>query len=485
MKNIKLEKGIIIQMLPFRLGSDFAINSVNIEDDIWTKTDEDIPKLDFLLEHVKAFFSKNAQSEKEDDSVCVIMKLKKDALPVKMFNNKTYWLSNKSFENQEKAKNVLAFPVNIDPVGFRLIFHPSARVAVLLFSIEIARSGKNAEQPDLDDFIKMNYLLRLFNRHNEAYFISQNERTEERSKALQLLTDNSSDLFNKSDQGNIEQTGWRPRQLINFLLNGLNKKFKVEFFDYNRFTPVCYVQPTDEITDEDMISRTLFFLRKVYDFDYTPTAGSLHEAKELIHPFRQIYYATSLEGAVVLNNCGPSDPEFIKAFYSNSFQKSVWLYILGVLQRSIFLQLMKEVSDLDPDDQQKVKEYLKRYTFIALKAIFSKVSVYHQHNDYYSLIIHNLQINELQAELKDELHELNNLQRQFHEDEVEKNDEIEKQYDKRLNMILFVLSVLSLTSLIYTVFGNETMSLFQHSLAFGIPLILGFIFWKMLAIRKK
>ena len=80
---------------------------------------------------------------------------------------------------------------------------------------------------------------------------------------------------------------------------------------------------------------------------------------------------------------------------------------------------MKEVSDNDTDDHQKVKEYLKRYTTISLKAIFSKVSIYHQHNDYYDLIIHNLQINELQTELKDELNGLNILQHQFHEDEVE------------------------------------------------------------------
>jgi hypothetical protein len=146
---------------------------------------------------------------------------------------------------------------------------------------------------------------------------------------------------------------------------------------------------------------------------------------------------------------------------------------------------MKEVSDINPDDHQKVKEYLRRYTSISLKAIFSKVSVFHQHNDYYDLIIHNLQINELQTELKDELHELNNLQRQFHEDEVEKNDEIEKQYDKKLNVILFVLSVFGLTEITYAVIGATSMSLIQHALAIGIPVILGVMFWQILSFRKK
>jgi len=485
MNTIKLEKGIIYLMLPFRLGSEWSYNTTNNENDIWTKTDEDIPRLDFLLEHVKEFFAKNSRNEKEDESACLILKLNKEALPVKMFNNKTFWLSNKPFDNHHKVKNLLKFSAYFDPEAFRIILHPYTRVCILVYSIELVKPGKTNDLPNLADFIQMNYLLRLFNRHDEPFFISQNERSEERNKSLQLLTDKSPDLFGKNVPEDIVIKGWRSRQLINYLLYDLNTKYKVEFFDHNHFSPVCYVQPTEEIPDEGIIHRVLFYLRKVYDFDYTPASDVLQREGELLHPYKQIYYASSLEGAVLFNNCNSSDPDFIKTFYSNSFQKSLWLTILGVLQRSILLQLMKEVSDIDTDDHRKVKEYLKRYTSISLKAIFSKVSIYHQHNDYYDLIIHNLQINELQTELKDELNGLNNLQRQFHEDEVERYEEIEKQYDKKFNIILFALSIVGLTQVTYAVLGNTTMSLFHHSLAIGIPLVLGFIFWKMLSFRKK
>jgi hypothetical protein len=90
MNTVKLEKGIIHLMLPFRLGAQWSVEAGNSENDIWTETDEDLLKLDFLLEHVKDFFSKKSVSGKEDDTSCKIMKLKKDALPVKMFNNRTY-----------------------------------------------------------------------------------------------------------------------------------------------------------------------------------------------------------------------------------------------------------------------------------------------------------------------------------------------------------------------------------------------------------
>jgi len=485
MNTIKLEKGIVNLMLSFRLGSGWSFDSAGMDNDIWIKTDEDLPKLDFLLDHVKDFFTKNFQVGKPDDSACLIMKLKKEALPVKMFNNRAYWLSNKSFDTHDKAKDPCKIPVQFDPGSFRIIIHPFTRVAILLFSSELANTGKNSNQSSLADFIQMNYLIRLFNRHDEAFFISQNERVEERSKAVMLFADKTPDLFEKGAPENIELTGWRLSQLINYLLYGLNARYKVEFFDHHRFYPVCYAQPAEEIHDEGLIHRALYFLRKVYDFDYSPASDVLQRESELFNPFKQIYYANSLEGAAVFNNCSSSDPEFIRTFYSNSFPKSLWLTILGAMQRSIFLQLMKEVSGIDPDDHQMVKLYLNRYTRISLKAIFSKVSVYHQHNDYYVMMIHNLQINELQTELKDELNELNNLQRQFHEDEVEKNDEIEKQYDKRLNMILFALSVFGLTELIYTVLSNSSMSFFQHSLAFGIPLFLGVIFWILVSVRKK
>jgi hypothetical protein len=485
MKSISLEKGIIHLMLPFRLGSVGSSDTTLIESELWVRTDEDVPKLDFLLDHVKDFFIRNTLMSNQDVSSCLILKIKADALPVKLFNNKVYWVSNKAFDTHEKARNLLKFPVIIDPASFRIIFHPFARVGILVFSVEMSKSGKNIPQPDLGDFIQMNYLLRLFNRQNEAFFISQNDRPEERSKANQLLIENSLNMSDKSEAGNIEQSGWRPKHLVNYLLNGLNQKYKVELFDHNRFSPVCYAQTTEEITDEKTINLALFYLRKVYDFNYTPAPGVLQSEEELFHPFKQIYYSTSLEGAVVFNNCGPSDPEFVKSFYSNSFQKSIWLNILSSLQRSIFLQLMKEVSDVDPDDPKMIKEYLKRYTSISLKAIFSKVSVYHQHNDYYNLITHNLQITDLQLELKDELHELNNIQRQYHDDEVEKNDELEKQYDKRLNVILFILSVFGLTELIYKVLDNSSMTLFHHILAFGIPVLLGIVFWKILSLQKK
>ncbi len=484
MNTTKIEKGIIHLMLPFRLCSGLPPDQRNFENAVWIRTREDLARLDFLLEHVKKFFSSKADIEKPDGAACLILKLRPEAVPVKMFNNKTFWISNRPFNDREKAKNILQYSVYIDPSAFRIVIHPFTSVAILTYSFEMEKESRKNNMASLGDFIRMNYLLRIFNRPDEAYLISQNDRPEERSKASQLLK-GKTDLFHKNETVNIEQGGWRPSQLINYLLNELNESYMVGLFDHFHFSPVCYIQPAEEITNEDIINRTLFHLRKVYDFDYAPASAILQREEERLHPYRQIYYASSLEGSVVFNNCNKSDPEFIRTFYSNSFHKTLWVTILGFLQRAIFLQLMNEVSDINPEDHQNVKEYLRRYTTISLKAIFSKVSVFHQHNDYYDLIIHNLQINALQTELKDELHELNNLQRQFHEDEVEKYDEIEKQYDKKLNIILFALSVFGLTEVTYAVLGETNMSFFQHTLAIGIPVVLGIVFWQILSFRKK
>jgi hypothetical protein len=484
MNTIKLSKCVTHMMLPFRLGSGWALNTTNFEDDIWTKTDEDINKFDFLLEHVRDFFIKNYTKGKEDESACVIVRMRKDALPVKMFNNKKQWLSNKPFDTSRKTGKRLRVPVYIDPNSFRIICHPFTSVAVLLFSVELIKEDGSEDLPNLADFIQMNYYLRLFNRHDEVFLISINDRPEERKKPKILLNGMSTDNSQKAVSENIETTGWRPGQLINYLLSGLNRKHKVEFFSNFHITPVSYLQPVSKIDKEETIHKALFYLRKVYDFNYTPASGILQTNKELLNPFKQIYYAASLEGAVVMNNSDPSDPEFLRTFYAGSFQKTYWLTILSFLQRSIFLQLMKELSDIDTDDHQMVKEYLRRYTSISLKALFSKVSIYHQHNDYYDMITHNLQINELQTELKDELYGLNNLQRQFHEDEVEKYEKIEKQYDKKLNMILFALSVFSLTQVTYAVIGTKSLSFFQHFLAIGIPVSLGLLFWQILSSKK-
>ena len=86
---------------------------------------------------------------------------------------------------------------------------------------------------------------------------------------------------------------------------------------------------------------------------------------------------------------------------------------------------------------------------------------------------------------KDELHGLNNLQRQFHEDEMERLENVEKQYEKRLNIILFVLSVLSLAQITYVILENTSMPFIRHCLAIGIPVMVGVVFWQVLKIRKK
>jgi len=484
MNTIKLSKCVTHLMLPFRLGSGWALNTTNIEDDIWTKTDEDIHKFDFLLEHVRDFFVKNYRKGKEDEAACVIVRMKKDALPVKMFNNKKQWLSNKPFDIQKKAGKWLKVPVYIDPNSFRIICHPFTSIAVLLFSVELIQEEDSGDLPNLADFIQMNYHLRLFNRHDEVFFISMNDRPEERKKSKLLLTGVNTENSQKAGGKSIETSGWRPGQLINYLLSGLNRKHKVEFFSNFHITPISYLQPVSKIAEAETINKALFYLRKVYDFDYTPASGILQTNKELLNPFNQIYYAASLEGAVVVNNSDQSDPEFLKTFYTGSFQKTYWLTILSFLQRSIFLQLMKELSDIDTDDHQMIKEYLRRYTSISLKALFSKVSIYHQHNDYYDMITHNLQINELQTELKDELYGLNNLQRQFHEDEVERYEKTEKQYEKKLNFVLFALSVFSLTQVSYAAMGNSSFSFLQHLLAIGLPISLGLLFWQILSSRK-
>ena len=162
--------------------SEPDLNNV-IETKIWTKADDN-PRLEFLLDHVREFFTKNIQNDKTDESACFILKLKKDALPVKMFNNKTYWISNKPFNTEKKSEKLLKLSVYFDPGSFRIIYHPFTGNAILMYSVELVNQGKNEDKYSLDDFIRMNYLLRTFNRQDEAFLISKNERAEERSKKL-------------------------------------------------------------------------------------------------------------------------------------------------------------------------------------------------------------------------------------------------------------------------------------------------------------
>ena len=318
MHTVLLDKGNIVLMLPISLGKDWNSEA---DTEIWTKTEEDAPKLDFLLDHVRDFFIKNTRENYNDDPSCLIMKLRKEALPVRMFNNKTYWLSNKAFDTHDKVKNPAKFPVCFNPDSFRLIYHPFTKIAVLIFTIELATPGKETPPATLADFIEINYLVRLFNRHDEAFLISKNERPEERSKALQLIEDKGEGLFEKKDPGNIEASGWRLSHLINYLLSELNTKFGVSFFDSHRFYPVTYVQSSEEIKDELIIQKALFYLRKVYNSDFSPAQKVLQRESELFQPFRQIYYANSLEGAAVFNNCSSSDPEFIKTFYTKTAKR--------------------------------------------------------------------------------------------------------------------------------------------------------------------
>ena len=484
MNTVKLEKGIIHLMLPFRFD---PAKSAIVENKIWTIAPDEKPALEFLLEHVREFFLRNNNEtdiNKIDESACLFLKLRNDTLPVKLFNNKIFWLSNKPF-NEPVTDRIMRLPVYFDPGSFRLIFYPFTSIAILHYSVELYSQKNNFEEHTLYDFIRMNYLMRVFSRHDEPYLISKNERPEERNKAGLLLETGYSSMFPNLVNGDPAITGWKQGQLINYLLCEMNSKARIRFFNPLHFMPFSYFQTKAELKDENIVSQALFYLGNVYDFDYVPSFSDNQTGHEFLHPYKQIYYAVSLEGAVIFNNSDKSYPAFLREFYSGSFKNSLWVVTLALMQRSIFLQLMKEVSDVDPDDHKKIKEYLKRYAGISLKALFSKISVYHQHNDFYDLIIKKLQINELQAELKDELYDLNNLQRQFHEDEVERHEAVEKQYEKRLNILLFALSVFSLAQVTYAIFESTSMSFGDHCLAIGIPVVLGIAFWKILNTRKK
>ena len=484
MNEIKLEKGIIYLMLPFRIDAESSLTTI-LSSKVWTKTVDKYPGFEFLLEPTRDFFSKNNRQDIIDETACLILQPKKDALPFKMFNNKSFWLSRKPFDKQtEKGAEFTKLPVYLDPGSFKLIFHPYTSIAILIFSIELINQNKN-DITTLGDFINLNYLIRVFDRQDEVFIISVNEREEERRKAEALIQSDNNSLFKIQDTEDPRTKGWRPGQLINYLLSEINEKSRIQFFNPNHVVPYSYFQPSEEILDESIIHNALFYLRNVYDFDYMPPEGILESEEDSLHPFRQIHYAASIEGGVIFNNAGQTDPEFIRTFYSGSFKNSLWVVILGLLQRTIFLQLMKEVYDVDPDDHMKIKEYLRRYASISLKALFSKISVYHQHNDFYDLVLRKLQINDLQKELKDELNELNNLQRQFHEDEVERHEEEEKHYEKRLNVILFALSVFSLTEVTYAFLQSKSLPFIYHLLAIGIPVLLVVVFWQFLRFRKK
>ena len=51
-------------------------------------------------------------------------------------------------------------------------------------------------------------------------------------------------------------------------------------------------------------------------------------------------------------------------------------------------------------------------------------------------------------------------------------------------MILFALSVFSLTQVTYAVMGTKSFTLLQHTLAIGIPMVLGLLFWQILSVKK-
>jgi hypothetical protein len=481
MDNIILGKGIIYLMLPFRFNSRILPDST-FENEIWTFYEGDGKQFEFLLEHVREFFTRNLVSGSLDESACCIFKLKKEAIPFKLFNNRTYWISSKSFDVLNEPSKHLKLPIRLDPESFTMVCLPVAGIAILVYSIELQNSKNNDPNPGLSDFIRLNYLLKIYGRQDEAFIISQNSRPDERRRAVSLTSNKF--LTESSDAESIETRGWRPGHLINYLLCEMDSKLGIEFFNKCHLVPFSYFQPASEIADELLIKRALFYLRNGYDFDFAPSSSILTYNEPIVNPYKQIYYTASIEGVAILNNPGDYDSDYIKTFYSGSFKNSYWVAILALMQRAIILQLLKEVSNVDPDDHLRIKDYLRRFTGISLKALFSKISVFHQHNDFYDLMINKLQINELQNEIKDELNELNNLQRQFHEDEVERHEVIEKQHEKKLNFILFALSVLSLAEITYNIINDLTLPLTMHIIAIGIPLTLGLIIWQILKFRK-
>lgn len=398
----------------FRL--DSAENAFS--DSIWMRSELEIDP-SFFLGNVRNFMMRN--NEKTiDPGACVFYQLQTNpetqASKDQIFL--LHHLFSKPFQTISGNSQAPAFKLVPDHsmLGPRVMFNPMTGIGILSF-------GMIPDQAEItmDELTAFNFQMRITERLDSPLFGTKKNThesaTEKENRISALLASNHNN--DKTNPENLLHT-WKVPDLLKTFFTGLPKE-RLTFFS-PRLHAFTYFQSAHKIEDEVLKSAS-FRLRRMYNQHYKPDENFLLNSGETENTFKEIHHGASIEGcAIIVHPDGKNLPPFLENFGSVVLSRYIWLYQLALFQRMALLYIQDTISSFYADQhptRERILALQSNLSRTQLNALFTQVSHFSQHNDFYAFCKKNLKVEELSFEVKNRLEHMGRiLQEQIMEAEV-------------------------------------------------------------------
>jgi len=386
------------------------INHFDLPESIWRRSGL-APENNFYFSHVQDFFIKNNTNANEiiDESCCLRYALGQDKtgehpkekllLMHQLFSRATQTL-------QSPGKDPIKFKVVTDNsiAGPGILYNPLTGIGILSFGFSLSK-----ESDTLPNLINLNYLSRVFGRADSAIFsIPKNEHPaaleQENKISSALLHFNETEKQSKESQAHY----WNVQTLISILLQDIPSD-EVNILSPNRLQVFTYLQTEEKLNEHDLYTAS-FLLRRIYNYQYVPGPQYLCETIETEQTFEQIHFGAAIEGCVIIVNDDKDKlPQFLRNYGVLVKNRYVWSYLLAYYQRLAIIEMNIALAQLFDGGQPILAKLLtvsSNLTKIELRTLFSQVSYFTQHNDFYGFCKRNLKLEEMYLAIKEKIADL-------------------------------------------------------------------------------
>jgi hypothetical protein len=301
-------------------------------------------------------------------------------------------------------------------LGPHIFYHPLTNIGILSFTIEPVEKYRT-----LENVIALNYSMRTFCRADSATFcipFNTHPGASEQEKAIEIQLAS----FQNGHSALVSEGyhTWTIDVLLKVLLQDVPQQHD-RLLSPNRLQAFMFVQ-TRQVLDESMLLTASFRLRRLYSQQYHPDKHFLHRGQETYQSFREVHFGASIEGCVaILNGTEHELAPFLKDYSLVIKNRFVWIYLLAYYQRLMLIDMndkLSRVYDKRIPGKDKLLQLSADLSRIQLHSVFSQVSYFTQHNEFYDFCKHNLKLTEMLSDVKNKLLDVDRiLQRQLAEEE--------------------------------------------------------------------
>ena len=194
-----------------------------------------------------------------------------------------------------------------------------------------------------------------------------------------------------------------------------------------------------EVPEKEDYSRELFYLKRCYSdgYIYTETQAD----KEEIHiASKDVIWGLSIEAAVCLISPQMGRESFLKGTFFCNFETQYLLtYVILLHQKYVLYRFLTDINVRSSQDLVTLEKYKDNLYQFETDYVFSHITEVPQYQDVYDRLFKVFALKELYEDVHEPLISLSEVRYKI-------DEENQHRQDKKINLILFILSLLSIFS---------------------------------------